>query len=328
MSLSINMNDLMHEQLLDRSRQLRAAGVATGGGAELNRLLQEVDNALDRMRNGGYGLCEVCHDPIEPERLLADPLTPFCLDHLTSAEQRALEADLEMAAKIQCGLLPEQYVQFGGWEIASYYEAAGIVSGDYCDLIKTEAGDLYFILGDVSGKGVAASMLMTHLHAMFRTLISFGLPLIQIVERASRVFCESTMPSHYATLVCGRAGRNGAIEFCNAGHLPPFLIAEDNVISVEASGLPLGMFCDERFDTTQLQLNPGSTLLLYTDGLSEAQDEAGEDYGRDRLSELCKRHPTSSPHELITASLDDLSAFRSKAHKKDDLTILAIHRAG
>src|SRR5438876_894777 len=87
-----------------------------------------------------------------------------------------------------------------------------------------EAVEVTRLLGDVSGKGVAASMLMAHLQAMFRTLVSTKLPLDQIPERASRVFCESTLPTHYATLVCGKASPNGELEISNAGHLPPLLV--------------------------------------------------------------------------------------------------------
>ena len=136
----------------------------------------------------------------KPERLIANPLTRLCLDHLSPKEQRALEDDLELAARIQTGLLPQPSQKIDGWEIAYHYQPAGIVSGDYCDLISSDDQSLLFVLGDVSGKGVAASMLMAHLQAMFRTLISINLPLEEIVERASRVFCESTLPTHYATL--------------------------------------------------------------------------------------------------------------------------------
>lgn len=323
-----NLNTHLQEKLLDRSQKLHAAAATYGANAELTRLLQEVDDALDGIKAGTYGLCKVCHDPIEPERLLADPLAQFCLDHLTPAEHRALEADLELASKIQRGLLPEMSLSHGDWQVASHYASAGVVSGDYCDLVKSGIGDLYFMVGDVSGKGVAASMLMAHLHAMFRTLISLDLPLQQIVERASRVFCESTMSSHYATLVCGRAGRGGEIEICNAGHLPPLLIDRDTVKGVEASGLPLGMFCDERFETRRLQLGPGDALLLYTDGISEAQDETGAEYGRPRLAELCRRFHTLTPPALISACLEDLAVFRAKAPQKDDQTIQVIQRAG
>jgi sigma-B regulation protein RsbU (phosphoserine phosphatase) len=108
-------------------------------------------------------------------------------------------------------------------------------------LIKGEDQSLHFALGDVSGKGVAASMLMAHLNAMFRTLISINLPLEQMMERASRVFCESTLPTQYATLVCGRATNDGDVEVCNAGHLPPLVIQRGEVTSIAATGLPVGV---------------------------------------------------------------------------------------
>src|SRR6185369_2759205 len=112
---------------------------------------------------GTYGYCEVCKDPIEADRLLADPILRFCIDHLTPAQQHDLQEDLKLAARIQKGLLP-QAISFDGWEVCYHYEPAGVVSGDYCDLIPSQSGDLYFVVGDVSGKGVPASMLMAHLH--------------------------------------------------------------------------------------------------------------------------------------------------------------------
>ena len=222
----------------------------------------------------------------KPGRLIANPLTRLCIDHLSAKEQRALEDDLELAAQIQTGLLPLPSQKIDGWEIAYHYQPAGIVSGDYCDLISSDDQSLLFVLGDVSGKGVAASMLMAHLQAMFRTLISIKLPLEEIVERASRVFCESTLPTHYATLVCGKADTSGGIEICNAGHLPPLLLRQGTVQSIEATGLPIGMFCNEHFSVSRFQMEKGDTLFLYTDGLSESRDGAGSEYGVERLSSL------------------------------------------
>src|SRR5882672_3366102 len=248
---------LLREQLIDRRQKLTTAASAFHRPAELTRLLEEVDAALHRMDIGVYGLCEVCHDPVETERLLADPLTRFCLGDLTPHEQRALEEDLELASQIQTKLLPPLTQKIDGWEVSYHYQPAGAVSGDYCDLIKGEDQSLHFALGDVSGKGVAASMLMAHLNAMFRTLISINLPLEQMVERASRVFCESTLPTQYATLVCGRVGSNGEVEVCNAGHLPPLLVQDGTVTRITATGLPIGVFCSESFSVNRIHMNKG-----------------------------------------------------------------------
>jgi sigma-B regulation protein RsbU (phosphoserine phosphatase) len=317
---------LLREQLIDRRQKLETAAGAFHRPAELTQLLEEVDAALHRMDIGTYGLCEVCHDPVESERLLADPLTRFCLGDLTPREQRALEEDLELASQIQIGLLPPPTQKIDGWEVSYHYQPAGAVSGDYCDLIRGEDESLHFVLGDVSGKGVAASMLMAHLNAMFRTLISINLPLDQMVERASRVFCESTLPTQYATLVCGRATTSGDVEVCNAGHLPPLLIQEGKVTSIAATGLPVGVFCTESFSVNRVHMSKGDTLFLYTDGLSESLDDAGNEYGADRLSQLLCDNPALSTDSMISLCRQELHAFADGKSPRDDLTLMAIRR--
>jgi len=317
---------LLREQLIDRRQKLETASSAFHRPAELTRLLHEVDEALHRMDIGTYGLCEVCHDPVEPERLLADPLTRFCLGDLTPREQRALEEDLELAARIQMGLLPPATQKIDGWEVCYHYQPAGAVSGDYCDLIKGDDRSLHFVLGDVSGKGVAASMLMAHLNAMFRTLISINLPLEQIVERASRVFCESTLPTQYATLVCGRANTTGTVEICNAGHLPPLLVQKSGVTSIEATGLPVGVFCSESFSVNRVQMSKGDTLFLYTDGFSESLDGAGNEYGAERISQLLNDNHSLSPDSILSLCRQELHTFAEGKVPRDDLTLMAITR--
>ncbi len=317
---------VLREQLVDRLHKLETAIAQTDEAPNLTQLLREVDAALARMERGSYGLCEVCHDPVETARLIADPLVRFCIDHLTPSQQVALQQDLDLAARIQDGLLPPNNLRSDGWHVAYHYEAAGAVSGDYCDFVRDGDGTLYFMLGDVSGKGIAASMLMSHLHAMFRTLIPLGLPLAQLVERASRVFCESTLPTHFATLVCGKADPTGAVEVCNAGHLPPLWIHQGEASGIAATGLPVGIFCDEQFTVETIRLAPGDTLLLYTDGLSESQNIAGAEYGAQRLSELACRHFALAPDALVSVCIEDLGAFRAATPKADDLTIMTIRR--
>jgi len=324
-----DMNTIIFRQLAARRQRLTTALPEAGdAGAHLSGLLREVDAALERLKGGSYGLCEVCHDSIETERLLADPLLRFCLDHLNPAQQRSLQEDLDLAARIQTGLLPKQNLTSSGWRASYRYQAVGPVSGDYCDLVPGDGGALYFILGDVSGKGIAASMLMAHLHAMFRTLISLQLPLSQLVARASRVFCESTLPTHYATLVCGRALPGGLIELCNAGHLPPLVVRNGDVARVEATGLPVGLFCNQEFTVSSLHLGMEHTLLLYTDGVPEQRNAQDGEYGLPRLIEWASCLGSSSPEEMIAALSKEISAFQSGAPRTDDLSIMAIQRVG
>src|SRR5712692_6832976 len=138
-------NPAIREQLLDRREKLQNAVARFSQPEHLVELLQDVDAALDRTKDGSYGLCKTCHDPIEPERLLADPLIEYCLDHLTFDQRRSLEQDLELAAQIQLALLPKNDLSLDGWQVHYHYEPAGAVSGDYCDLATDPSnGDLFF----------------------------------------------------------------------------------------------------------------------------------------------------------------------------------------
>jgi len=312
-------------QLEDRKRRLEAAIANAPRNAGLAGLLREVDAALDRMDKGRFGFCEECHDPVEADRLLADPLVRYCLDHLTASGRAALQHDLDLASQVQHNLLPQAGLRAGCWETSYHYAPLGAVSGDYCDLIPSD-GKLFFVLGDVSGKGVAASMLMTQLHALFRSLTNLNLPLGQIVSQVNRVFCESALAGHYATLVCGQAKANGEVEIHNAGHLPAIAVGPGGVLRIESTGLPLGLFCEAEFSATRLHLEPGDTLFLYTDGLSEARS-GNDEYGVDRVAHLVRQQATHTPAEFIAACLEDLRAFTGGNSASDDLTLVAIRRS-
>lgn len=316
----------IHADMLDWRHRLEGAISDFDQSPHLVHLLHELNSALDRMDQGTYGTCGICDGPM-PKDIVVDPLARYCLDCLTSAEVRALQLDLDSVSEIQCEMLPKRDFCFNGWEACYHYEALGPVSGDYCDLLRADNGDLFFLFGDVAGKGIAASMLMAHLSATFRSLITVNLPMNQLVERANKVFSESTMPAYFATLVCGRASGSGEVELCNAGHLPPLLIRAGEVTPLEATGLPLGLFCRERYGVTSLKLDKDDSLLLYTDGLTEARDPLDGEYGSERLLRLAGAYHNLAPKQLVEACLEDVTSFRSGAPRNDDLTVMAIRRS-
>src|SRR5438067_6628702 len=274
----------MREQLVERRQRVAAALSTAGADPQLTALLREVDAALERFESGTYGICEVCHDTVEADRLIANPLERFCLDHLNANERQALEDDLNLASEIQRGLLPRHNLRVDGWHFEYGYEPARLVSGDYVDIIQNGDGSIYFVLGDVSGKGVAASMLMAKLHAVFRSLIPLGLGVDQLTERASRLFGESTLPGQYATLICGRVSGNGVISVCNAGHPPALRSCHGKFDQICATGLPLGMFPNQEFSVENVELESGDGLILYTDGVPDALNSQGEEYGMSRFT--------------------------------------------
>ena len=160
---------------------------------------------------------------------------------------------------------------------------------------------LYFLLGDAAGKGIAGSMIASQLHALFRALLPLELTLNQLFERINRIFCESGATDYYATVVCGRASFGGALELVNAGHLPPLLLRSGQAMPLVATGLPLGLLYTSRSNVTEIQLAQGETLLLYTDGITEARDPFDVEYGQERLVNLAAGHSHLRPDELVRA---------------------------
>lgn len=314
----------LQTQLEDRKRKLEDAIALAPQNVGFAGLLHEVDSALERMVRGNYGLCEECHAPVEEDRLLADPLVRYCLDHLTQPQRAALQRDLDLASQVQRNLLPQPNLRAGNWETSYHYAPIGPVSGDYCDLIPCD-GQLFFVLGDVSGKGVAACMLMTQLHALFRSMSAMAMPLGQTVSHVNRVFCDSALAGQYVTLVCGQAKPSGEVEIHNAGHWPAIVVGHGGILRIESTGLPLGLFHEAELSSTRVQLDPGDTLFLYSDGLLEARG-AGDEYGVERVVHLLRQQAGRPPAELVAACLDDVRAFTDGAALLDDLTLLAIRR--
>jgi sigma-B regulation protein RsbU (phosphoserine phosphatase) len=317
----------LKEQLKDRRQRLNKAISEIGSTQNLIDLLHSVDAALERMGNGSYGICEVCKEPIEEERLIADPLITVCLSHLSNIQQRILEEDISLASRIQRELLPENDYKIDGWEIYYYYSPAGVVSGDYVDIIANEDNPILFCLGDVSGKGIAASLLMSHLHAMFRSLSSFNLPVNDLLQRANRLLCESMPASHYATLISGKAKANGEIDICNAGHNYPLLLSGDNIRKIKSTGLPVGLFCNAEYGAEKISMEANDILIFYTDGLTESASN-GIEYGEERLINLVKNLKSENPQNIVEEILGDLKNFLAGNSSNDDLTLMVLKRTG
>lgn len=316
----------IREQLLVRRQSLESA-LSQHETAQLMHLLQDVDQALGKLETGNFGVCQNCHESIEVNRLMADPLVTFCLGCLTPTQQKALENDLELAARMQKVLLPSEKEGMDGWSTAYFFRPARVVSGDYCDLICDGAGGLYFVLADVAGKGVGAAMLTASLRAVFRALIPSQECVSVLLEKASQLFCDSAMSGQFATLVFGHVTPNGDVQYSNAGHLPLMIARESEVEILESTDVPFGMFCSQKFSVHQTRLNPGDTLILCSDGISEAQNAVGEELGLDRLRDLIRRQGMRVPSEVVDNCRALLDSFRADGERLDDETLLAIQFA-
>jgi sigma-B regulation protein RsbU (phosphoserine phosphatase) len=283
-------HSLLHRELMERRHQLESASARSDAG-QLVELLDAVDNALDRMHEGKFGICEICDAPIESERLIDDPLNRICLECLSPSQRRALEHDLSLASSIQRRLLPEQQFDAPGWEGYYHYEPHGAVSGDFCDVIR-DGDETLILFGDISGKGVSAALLMSHLSAIFRGLSGSGLPLVEIMERANRLFCAAIPAGSFATMVAARLLNDGGVEL------------------------------------KRLRLRIGHRLVLVTDGVIESTNGRDAEYGLDALSQIVEFHPNEEPCDLAKRLIADAARFRNGRRADDDITLMVLRRTG
>lgn len=278
-------------------------------------------------QGGNFGPCARCHETMTRLPVAIGPLVSVCFECLTADERRALERDLTSAAKVQRALLPAPVTALLGWEVSYLWQPLGVVSGDHVDVLPPAASGepLHLLLGDVAGKGVAASLLQAHLHALFRALAPTDLSLCGLLERANQLFNQATTAASYATLTALRLFADGRVQLANAGHPRPLLADARGVRPVEGADLPLGLMPAAAYKTRDLTLSPGETLLLYSDGWTEATN-ADEEYGIGRAAASFRRAAKLPLPELLAACRADLEAFLDGGPLGDDLSLLAVRR--
>ena len=318
-------NAYFHDALVERRAHLVRV-LDAGQAGEVADLLARVDAALARLDRGGFGVCKACQDRIETDRLVRDPLAEYCEGHPAESERRRVARDLEFAREIQLGLLPRTDLAIDGWRYAYRYDAAGEVGGDFCDVIvRPHLDETLVLVGDVSGKGVAASMLMSHLVATFRSLASLPLPTSDVLSRVNDLFHDSTAASSYATLAAASLGRNGSVDLYSAGHWAPLVRRGDRPDRATVTpGLPLGLFADTRYSASHLDLSAGDTLLFFTDGAVDAENGAGEDYSLSRLSASLASGDSGDLQALVNRSHRDIRRFEAGQGPTDDLLLFAV----
>jgi sigma-B regulation protein RsbU (phosphoserine phosphatase) len=316
-------HSLLHRELIERRHQLESAS-ARSDASQLVELLDAVDTALERMHQGKFGICEICDAPIESELLIDDPLNRICLECLSPSQRRALEHDLSLASSIQKRLLPERQFEAAGWDGYYHYEPQGAVSGDFCDVIR-DGDETLILFGDISGKGISAALLMSHLSAIFRGLSGSGHTLVEIMERANRLFCAAIPAGSFATMVAARLLGAGDVELSNAGHVPP-VVQNGRVNQLPPDGVPLGLFCQSKYTSQWLRLEFGDRLVLVTDGIIESTNGSNAEYGLDTLSRIVEIHPDEEPRDLAERLVADAARFRNGRRADDDITLMVVRR--
>ncbi len=239
-----------------------------------------------------------------------------------------MQEELRLAYEIQYNLLPGEPPRLAGYDIAGKSIPAKEVGGDYFDFLTVGENNLAFCLGDVSGKGLPAALLMANLQAAVRSQAMAGTSLTSCLERANALLFRNTSPEKFATLFFGSLDTAGhVLHYCNAGHNHPFLIGkETEPLRLSAGGLALGCFDSFPFEESQVPMNPGNWLVVFSDGISEAVNETGEEFGEARLGELATANRDGSAAELIEKILQSVGAHAGDRPQMDDMTLVVLKR--
>jgi serine phosphatase RsbU (regulator of sigma subunit)/catechol 2,3-dioxygenase-like lactoylglutathione lyase family enzyme len=245
------------------------------------------------------------------------------------SERRAAQ-ELEIARMVQARLFPQNLPPFGTLEYAGVCVQARQVGGDYYDFLNLGQERLGLVVGDIAGKGIAAALLMANLQANLRSQCAIALEHPQrFLESVNQLFFENTIESAYATLFFAEYdNRARRLRYANCGHLPGLLLRSDNTLDRLASTCTvLGLFKDWDCAIGESSLFPGDTLVLYTDGVTEAFDQDGEQFGEQRLVDSLRRHRDQRPRALLDSILDDVKRF-SPQEQHDDITLMVARCEG
>jgi serine phosphatase RsbU (regulator of sigma subunit) len=226
-------------------------------------------------------------------------------------------------------LLPDRLPEVPGWELYGGNIPSRGVSGDYYEVVtRAEGRECVLMVADVSGKGMAASLLTVSLQALSIGPIEDGLPPDEICARLSRLLYRRTPPEKYATAFLDvLETATGRLRYTNAGHNPPLVLrAQGTVEELGATGVPLGLIAQAPYSADETILGPGDLLVLYTDGIVEAADPDQEEYGQERLAEIC-RQGRAEPCAVLADNLArDLDTFARGVPFADDRTLVLARR--
>ena len=243
-------------------------------------------------------------------------------------EYLKIQEDMNMAAQIQQNLLPKKIPEIQGYEAGGVSIPAKNVGGDYYDFIPTQSGNVAFCLGDVSGKGTAAALLMANLQATLRGQTLACTCARECLDRANNLLYQSTDSEKYATLFYGILDpAQHSLAFTNAGHNYPFLISSDGKVErLKTIGIPLGFLEDFEFSEHTVPFNVGDVLVLFSDGISEAMNKHEEEFEEEKILQVIKSNMDQSPHQMIENLISSVREHADGEEQSDDMTLLVIKR--
>lgn len=261
---------------------------------------------------------------IEQARLRAEALEKQRLE----AQMRAQERELDLARDIQMGLLPRAPLRSGPWEARGRVVPARQVGGDSFDCFGLDDGRFAVAIADVSGKGVPAALMTSNVQASLRAFCDGRRPILEAIRQLNASVTRSASGGKFITLFYAEIDpAAGSLRYVNAGHNYPLLrLADGTLVELERGGLPLGILADGPYEEGTVAFAPGDALLMFSDGITEALDPKGRQFGDDRLYALWRTRGGGPPEEVIATVLEEVERFRGPATQSDDMTLLVVGR--
>ena len=296
--------------------------------------ISALDTIQDKVRAFTVGGEDYVTKPFHVEEVLARVGTHLALRKLQQQLQianRKMAQELALAGEVQTSFLPHDLPEFPGWQITATLRPARETSGDFYDFISLPNGRLGIVVADVCDKGAGAALYMALSWTLIRTYASeYPVQPESVLRAVNRRIIKDTVTNHFVTVFYGILDPvTGMMVYCNAGHCGPYLINgldNENIRKLINTGVPLGVFGKETWEQGSVQLTPGDVLVLYTDGIIEAENAQGEFLGMDRLLELVRTNLGRPAQEIQDSILADVHRFAGDTPQSDDIALIVLLR--
>jgi sigma-B regulation protein RsbU (phosphoserine phosphatase) len=249
--------------------------------------------------------------------------------YLEAAQKAKLDRDLHVAAEIQRSLLPESHLRGASFDVAATTIPCRTVGGDFFDYIELSGGEVGFVVGDVAGKGVAAALLAAGVQTNVVAHASVAADPADLMARVNRALLRRIIESRFATMCYGALSATGRLRYSNAGQEPPIVVRAGGAIeALDVGGPVLGLLTRAAYDCGETTLVPGDLVVMFSDGVTEATDTGGEQYGRERLQRALAGAHGRDPERVLDELLASINVFAGTAPQADDITVLILRYLG
>lgn len=237
------------------------------------------------------------------------------------------KTELEDGRKVQKALLPDKNPQIPGWKVWLYSRPANEVCGDLVDYLNLNDKLIGFTMADVAGKGLSAALMMSKLQSTIRAIANEKDTLSEFASRVNKIFNRDSLPSLFASMLYLKIEPgSGKINYVNAGHLPPLILSGDNIVETGKGDAAIGIMKDSGFSERSIELQPGETFIVFSDGVTEAMSEAGQFFGMERLINTIKRYKDRPADKLGDAITQQVEYFAGNAPRSDDLSLIILRK--